>query len=269
MLQLIVHADNRVAARQAEAEKPCKLRDHIRRLIVLLTLDHPGDRVKRIIEKMWIDLALQRIQLAFSALVLLPDDRLHQVLDPLIRFLYGISKMTDFLGAADINFRLFPRLILQDRRVQLQDRARDTHGYDAVKHHQHHRHQNQHHHEEIAKVDHSVGKHRIRQHADQLPAGVADGADDHPAVLTVEHLVVDAVLVSRGNQVVFPPDAVAELHLPRMIDQLSAAVTEIVVLPAVFVIDLFHQPGNSGKVHIYQQNALPGIAAVCQLHHAA
>ena len=114
MLQLLFHCDDRAPLGQADPEQPCQLRDHKDRLVIPLTLHHPGDGLQCIVKKMRIDLALQRVQLTLSPLILLQNDLFHQRINLLIGTLDGISKMPDLQRPSDINLRLFPRFIFQD-----------------------------------------------------------------------------------------------------------------------------------------------------------
>ena len=123
VLQFIPHRDHRTPFGQTDTKQFRQLRDHVGSLVVSLSLDHPDDGIQRIVEEMRIDLALQRIQLAFSPLILLHNNLFHQSVDPLIRLLDGITQMTDLQRAADIDLRLFSRLVFFYGIIELHDRA--------------------------------------------------------------------------------------------------------------------------------------------------
>ena len=117
MLKFILDWNNRLAPWQADSQQFCKLRNHNDRFSILLCFYHPGDRLQRIIKKMWIDLTLKRIQFTFSPLVLLTHNFFHQLFNLFIWFLHGMSKMSYFQRSPDINIRFFSGFISLHRSI--------------------------------------------------------------------------------------------------------------------------------------------------------
>ena len=153
--------------------------------------------------------------------------------------------------------------------VQLQDRPGNADGNQPVDHRKHHPHQTHQQKNEITHIDHAVSEGGIGNHPHQLPSGITDRIDNNLPAFPLKFLIIDPSLIGCCFYTVFTGDPVADLYLPRMVNDLSIAVTDIKILPVVKGVDLFHHPGNTRIIHIYQEHAQLGHAILCDLNHTA
>ena len=114
-----------------------------------------------------------------------------------------------------------------------------------------------------------MGKCRVRNYSHKLPARVTDRIHHHFSPAALKHFIVDACPVSPVYDSIFFIDAFGDLNLSRMIDDLPAAVTKIIILAVRGSVDLLHHPGNTRKIHINQQDAGLHISLAGQFHRAA
>ena len=96
MLQFAADGNQLVPAADADAEQARKGIDHLDSLGVFTLFTHPGDRVQRVVQKMWIDLGLQGAQLRFSKIDLFLPDRFHQLLNLENEVAEGDGEMVNF-----------------------------------------------------------------------------------------------------------------------------------------------------------------------------
>ena len=81
VLDLPGNGDQLVALADADAEQPGQRVDHLHRIGVFAPLAHPRDGIQRVVEKMRVDLGLQRLQLGLAQVDLLLPHGGHQLLD--------------------------------------------------------------------------------------------------------------------------------------------------------------------------------------------
>ena len=79
--QLRADGDELVAAADADAKELGQGVDHLHRLVVAALLTHPGNGIQGVIEKVRVDLGLERLELGLSQVDLLTAHRVHELLD--------------------------------------------------------------------------------------------------------------------------------------------------------------------------------------------
>ena len=174
MLQLVSDRDDALALTQTDPEKTRQRRHDLDRILLLLVLDHPHDDIKRIVEKMRVNLGLQGIKLAPALRFVFRHDIFHQCLDALCHIADGTTQMPDLIRASHIHFRIqIPRLDRIDRPLQLLNRGGDAGGDKVVGEHQHQ--QKGRHHKDRKELHFQIaqGQSLFRRHAQQLPSRIA------------------------------------------------------------------------------------------------
>ena len=233
MLQLILYADYRTSLGKADPEEFCQLGNHEYGLVIPSAFHHPRNGVQGVIQKVGINLALQRIQLTFPSFILFLDAPLHERFYFFIGALYGMSQVSDFRRAAYIDFRLSSRLIAHNRIIQPAYWAGYPDRNHPVNNYKGHYHQQHKHDDKIPDINHAVGKCGIGNHTDQLPAGIAYGIYNYRPALPFKGFLADAVPVFCSRRAVFARNPVAYLNLARMVDNLPVAVAQIIILPVI------------------------------------
>ena len=79
MLKFIFNWDKFMPAAYAYAKQFCKSTDHFHRVFVLSLLTHPLNGIKRIVQKMRIDLRLKRLKLGLAQLGFLRANTFHKL----------------------------------------------------------------------------------------------------------------------------------------------------------------------------------------------
>ncbi len=100
MLQLLFDRYQLMAAADADAEKPCQRVHHLHSVCIFAALAHPCDGIQRIVEEMWVDLCLQRLELGLAQDDLLLAHGVHQPLDTPDHVAEGIRKVLHLPRAA-------------------------------------------------------------------------------------------------------------------------------------------------------------------------
>ena len=100
VLDLLGDGDELVAAADADAEQPRQCMDHLDSIGVFAALTHPGDGIQRIVEKMRVDLRLQRLELCLAQDNFLLADGGHKLLDAAYHVAEGVREVLHLPRAA-------------------------------------------------------------------------------------------------------------------------------------------------------------------------
>ena len=100
VLQLLFDRDQLMPAADADAEQPRQCMDHLDGIGVFAALTHPGDGIQRIVEKMRVDLRLQRLELGLAQDDFLLADGGHKLLDAAYHVAEGVREVLHLPRAA-------------------------------------------------------------------------------------------------------------------------------------------------------------------------
>ena len=220
---------------------------------------------------MRVDLRLQSVQFCSAALLLLPDDVVHQFIDLAQAPLHASSKVFHFRRSADVYLvRIYPASVhILDRAVQPQDRACDPFRHKAVD-----QKQSQDRHEQDQKceklcTDRAQSEAAHRNDADQFPSRITDRLDDYHPAFALKDLFVQTVFIIRRGKIILLVLFHTDLDHSGMIDQLSVPVAQVKVLIGVAPVDAVHHLLDRVVVHVDEQDSPDRHSAVSQFYNPA
>ena len=89
-------------------------------------------------------------------------------------------------------------------------------------------------------IKHFVGKNRVWHDADQFPAGITYRIYNNFSVLSIDSFFIHTFFCSGSLFTALFFHSIIKLYLMWMINNLSVAITQIKILPAVCRINPFH-----------------------------
>ena len=228
VLQLLFDRDQLMPAADADAEQPRQCMDHLDGIGVFAALTHPGDGIQRIVEKMRVDLRLQRLELCLAQDDFLLAHGGHQSLDTPDHVAEGIRKVLHLPRAAHRAKDKVVGILLKCLHcvLQLLERAAQQAGQHPA-------------HRQRRRKDQ-----RCRCHSDahHLPEAFVDGlinvadADNAPwavrhALDTVDDSILHIGAVTKAGQTagLLLFQARVEKLLLRVVDHIAALIHQVAV----------------------------------------
>ena len=250
MLELFFDGDQLMAAADADAEQPGQRMHHLDGVGVFAALAHPGDGIQRIVQKVRVDLRLQRFELGLAQVDFLLAHGGHQRLDAPDHVPERIGEFLHFPRAGHRLERKAVGVLLKGFHGVFQPLQRAAEHVRDHPPHQQRRRQNQ-----------RGGGQRDARH---LPKTFVDGlvdkadADDPPAAVghvldAVDDGIFDVGAVGQGGQAggIFLLDASVQQLLLRVVDHVALVVHQ----KAVAVLadaDAADAGANVGKPHVHR-----------------